>query len=137
MTLNGIECIFHHLGIPTTEPRAGERFSELFGMYTSDSACQVARVQWHRFNPDSSIHPLLRTVPHLAFKVADLQQAISGYRPLLGPYEPIPGFLVAVIEDGGQPIELIQTSLTDEQIWSRAETESILYKQFRLGHQHS
>lgn len=129
MTLNGIECTFHHMGIPTTERRAGERYSELFGMYTSDSACQVARVQWHRFDPDSSLHPLIRTIPHLAFKVSDLQRAISGRESLLGPYEPVPGFLVAVIEDGGQPIELIQTTLTDEQIWSRTDADSILYKQ--------
>jgi hypothetical protein len=39
---------------------------------------------------------------------------------LLGPYEPILGFHVAVIDDGGNPIELIETSLTDDEIWKRA-----------------
>jgi hypothetical protein len=41
---------------------------------------------------------------------------------LLGPYEPIPDFRVAIIEDGGQPIELVETILTDEELWRRAET---------------
>jgi hypothetical protein len=29
---------------------------------------------------------------------------------------------VAIIEDGGQPIELVETTLTDEELWRRAET---------------
>jgi hypothetical protein len=45
---------------------------------------------------------------------------------LLGPYEPILGFHVAVIDDGGNPIELIETSLTDDEIWKRARQQTDL-----------
>jgi hypothetical protein len=127
MKFNGVEATFHHMGIPTTEPKPRERFSERFGMYTSDSDCQSLRIQWHRFEPDSSLDPLIRTVPHAAFKLSDLDRAITGYKCLLGPYEPIPGFRVAIIEDHGIPIELVQTTLTDEEIWGLAKTGSILY----------
>ncbi len=120
MKINGVECSFHHMGIPTTEPKPGERFSELFGMYTSDSECKSLRVQWHRFEANSSLHHLIRTVPHAAFKVSDLDRAISGCTLLLGPYEPVSGFRVAIIEDGGIPVELVQTELTDEELWGRA-----------------
>lgn len=129
MEINGVECAFHHMGIPTPEPKPGERFSELFRMYTSDSDCKSLRIQWHRFEPDSSLHPLIRTVPHAAFKVLDLDRAIVGHELLLGPYEPIPDFRVAIIEDGGVPIELVQTTLTDEELWGRAKTDSLLYKE--------
>jgi hypothetical protein len=44
-------------GVPTTEARANERYSARFKMYTSDSECGLARLQWHRF--------LRRTVPFL------------------------------------------------------------------------
>lgn len=118
---NGIEYEFHHLGIPTVEPRSGERYSVKFGMYTSDSDCGIARIQWHRFTADSCLDPLVRSVPHAAFKVSDLERAIDGSRLLLGPYEPMEGFRVAIVEDGGMPVELIQTSLTDDEIWSRAK----------------
>jgi hypothetical protein len=128
MRFNGIEVVFHHLGIPTTEPKPRERFSARFGMYTSDSACQHVRIQWHRFEPDSPLHELIRKIPHPAFKVADLSRAVEGFHLLLGPYEPIPGFKVAIIDDGGCPIELIETLLTDEEVWARRETENILYK---------
>src|SRR4051794_2336005 len=92
MTINGVECRFHHLGIPTTEPKPGERFSERFAMYTSDSNCGLMRIQWHRFESHSPLHPLIRTLPHVAFQVSDLDRAIEGCRLLLGPYEPIPDF---------------------------------------------
>jgi hypothetical protein len=126
MKINGLEGTFHHMGIPTTEPRPGERFNERFGMYTSDSNCGLIRIQWHRFEPDSSLHPLIRTIPHAAFKVSDLNHAIEGCNILLGPYEPIPNFYVAIIEDGGHPVELIQTALTDEELWRRAVNDGIL-----------
>ncbi|SHO63393.1 hypothetical protein SAMN02745172_01368 [Pseudoxanthobacter soli DSM 19599] len=124
---DGVEYRFHHMGIPVTEPRPGERYSALFGMYTRDSDCRLIRAQWHRFEETSPLHPLLRTVPHPAFKVSDLARAIEGMTLLLGPYEPIAGFHVAIVEDGGIPIEFIETELTDDQIWAKAETESILY----------
>lgn len=111
---------FHHLGIPTAEIRAGERYSARFGMYTSDSECQLARVQYHRFDPDSHLHPLLQSKPHPAFKVDDLGRAIEDRIVLLGPHEPIDGFLVAIILDGDVPVELIQTRLTDHEVWERA-----------------
>jgi hypothetical protein len=128
MKINGVEATFHHLGIPTTEQKPGERFSKLFAMYTSDSACKTIRVQWHRFEPDSSLHPLIRTVPHVALRVSDLDAAITGCNLLLPPYEPIPGFRAAIIEDAGCPIELVQTTLTDKELWDRAETDNILYR---------
>ncbi|HEX3660073.1 MAG TPA: hypothetical protein VHU89_01495 [Acidobacteriaceae bacterium] len=120
MKINGSEATFHHMGIPTTEPKPGERFSERFGMYTSDSGCKAVRIQWHRFEKNSPLHSLIRTLPHAAFKVADLDASIRGSNVLLGPYEPIADFRVAIIEDGGLPVELIQTTLTDEELWRRA-----------------
>ena len=117
---DGVTYEFHHIGIPTTVIRAGERYSAPFSMYTSDSECQLARVQYHRFDADSCIHPLLQSKPHPAFKVDDLGRAIENRILLLGPYEPIDDFLVAIILDGDMPVELIQTTLTDHDVWERA-----------------
>lgn len=131
--IDGVTYEFHHLGIPTTEPKGGERYSDLFAMYTADDSCEVVRVQWHRFEPSSPLHPLLKTLPHPAFKVSDLDRAVAGRTVILGPYEPIPGFRVAAIADGGIAVELIETSLSDVEIWEKAETDSILYSVERGG----
>jgi hypothetical protein len=116
---NAVHYEFHHLGIPTNDVRANARHNLQFGMHTSDSDCRLFRVQWHRFDSNSPLHPLIRSTPHVAFKVDNLDQALEGCKLLLEPYEPIEGFRVAIIEDGNVPIELIQTSLTDEEIWRK------------------
>jgi hypothetical protein len=67
--------------------------------------------------------------PHAAFKVSDLDRAIAGRAVILGPYEPIAGFPVAAIDDGGVAIELIETSLTDQEIWGGAKSSSRLHDQ--------
>jgi len=123
---NGVELLFHHMGIPTTQPQPGERYSSAFGLYTSDARCGTLRVQWHRFTEDSPLHPLMQTLPHAAFKVADLERAVGDSPVILGPYEPIPGYRVAMIDDGGIPVEFIQTDLTDAEIWARADGDDRL-----------
>ncbi|WP_237729468.1 VOC family protein [Lelliottia amnigena] len=98
-------------------------------MYTVDNPGKF-RIQWHRFTDDSPIHPLLKTVPHVALKVDNLARAIEGEEIILGPYEPIDGYQVAVINDNGAPVELIQTELSDDELWSRARNgQGSLYRQ--------
>ncbi|RRJ67260.1 hypothetical protein EHV15_33290 [Paenibacillus oralis] len=117
---SGIQYEFHHTGIPTSEIRPDEKYSESAKMYTSDNEGNF-RIQWHRFESDSPLHPLIKDLPHVAFKVNDLKAAIDGEEVLIGPYEPIDDYWVAVINDGGAPVELIQTSLSDDEIWGRAK----------------
>jgi hypothetical protein len=118
---------YHHMGIPSTVVRPNERYSSKFKMYTSDSAGSQFRIQWHRFESDSPLHPLIRNLPHVAFKVTDIDRAIAGKNVLLGPYCPFEGFKVAMVEDAGVPIEFVQTELTDEQVWSLPSSRSELY----------
>lgn len=125
-TRNGLQYTFHHMGIPTRETRPDERYNAKFCMYTSDSNCGLIRVQWHRFEAGSSLDPIIQSVPHAAFKVSDLRKALEGHRVLLGPYEPIEGFRVAIIEDGGIPVELIERALSDHEIWRSARSRSDL-----------
>ncbi|MFZ4168731.1 hypothetical protein ACEV60_08710 [Enterobacter ludwigii] len=110
---------FHHFGIPVQDGDTTGKFSANAGMYTTDNPGKF-RVQWHRFTDDSPLHSLLKTVPHVAFKVSSLAEAIAGETVILGPYEPIDDYRVAVIDDGGVPIELIETTLSDEELWARA-----------------
>jgi hypothetical protein len=114
---DGVIYEFHHLGIPTAEQMPDERYGAQFRMYTSDAPAGLIRVQFHRFEPESPLHLLVRTLPHAASKVSNLDRAIAGSNLLLAPYEPIPGFRVAMVEDGGVPIEFVETSMIDEEIW--------------------
>lgn len=112
---------FHHFGIPLQDSKCEGMFSEKAGMFTTDNPGKF-KVQWHRFTDESPLHSLLKTIPHVAFKVDNLAATISGEEVILGPYEPIDNYFVAVINDVGVPIELIQTTLTDDELWDRART---------------
>ncbi|WP_133139880.1 helicase [Legionella genomosp. 1] len=118
---------FHHVGIPTTEVRPGERYSAPFKMYTSGGEAPT-RIQYHRFEEGCPLHPLLQTKPHVAFKVDSIDEAIRGKNVILEPYFPFEGFKVAAIEENGWPIEFIETSLSEEEIWGgSAYKNSVIY----------
>jgi hypothetical protein len=68
----------HHLGIPTTERREGESYTPELEMWSSGYEGTGFRVQWMRFDADCELHPLIQTVPHVAFKVDDLDRALEG-----------------------------------------------------------
>ena len=72
-------------------------------------------VEWMRFEPDSTIHGLIQRVPHLAFEVDDLDQALEG-KVLLGePTSPMAGVRVAMILHDGMPVELIEFDATQQE----------------------
>nr|WP_232310103.1 MULTISPECIES: helicase [Francisella] len=115
------------MGIPITEPRPGERYSPTMDMYTSGGELP-GRIQYHRFGPNCPLNKLLQTLPHIAYKVTDLESVIKNKNVLLEPYFPIEGFKVAVVEENGAIIEFIQTDLSDEEIWNEPDFKnSILY----------
>jgi hypothetical protein len=99
---------YHHLGIPTSTPRAGEYYLERFKMYVSGFEDSPYGIQWMRFATDSPVHPLIQAVPHLAFEVDDLEAALEGKEILTAPNSPSEGVMVAMILDNGAPIELLE-----------------------------
>ncbi len=101
---------FHHLGIPTTTLRAGEKVIPHLKIAVSGFERSPYGVEWMRFEPGCEIHELVRTVPHLAFEVQDLDRALKGLMLLGEIGSPSPGVRAAMIVDDGAPIELIEFS---------------------------
>lgn len=116
---------YHHLGIPTNIIQPDERYSEKFKMYTSDHKGHF-KVQFHRIADDSPLHPVIKSLPHIAFQVEDLSEALKDKEILLEPYEPIAGYRVAIINDGGVPVEFVETRFTDEELWMKARQQNDL-----------
>ncbi|MCG6963635.1 MAG: hypothetical protein LJE95_10250 [Acidobacteria bacterium] len=101
---------YHHIGVPTTTPRPGEVYLEEFKMYVSGFATSPYGVEWMRFEAASPVSELIRTVPHIAFVVDDLESALEGKQILTPPNSPSEGLRVAMIVHDGAPIELMQFS---------------------------
>lgn len=109
---------YHHYGIPTQEKRKDETLVEVggFKFYSTPFEANKWHIQWHRFPEGHGLPELITKVPHIAFQVDDLDAEIEGAKILLGPYSPLPGYRVAIIEEQGVPIELVETKLTDEEL---------------------
>jgi hypothetical protein len=99
---------YHHLGIPTTVPRPGELHLEHLKLFVSGFDKSPFGIEWMRFEPECQVHDLIRTIPHIAFEVKNLEQALKGCTPLSGISSPSKGVRVAMIVDNGAPIELIE-----------------------------
>ena len=99
---------YHHIGIPSTEVRQNEYFLEPFGMHVVGHEHSDFGVEWLRFEPDSPLPELVRTVAHVAFEVDDLDSALLGKEILIPPNSPSPGVRVAFIVENGAPIEFLE-----------------------------
>ncbi len=99
---------YHHLGIPTTVPRPGERYIEHLKIHVSGFDTSPYGIEWMRFDADSPISELVRTVPHIAFEVDDLDAELRGKEILCPPGSPSPGVRVAMILHDGAPVEIIE-----------------------------
>src|ERR1700730_15345453 len=69
---------YHHIGIPTTERREGERLIEHHATFVSGYETSAYGIEWMRFVPEAPVPELVRTVPHVAFEVDDLSAEIAG-----------------------------------------------------------
>jgi len=99
---------YHHLGIPTTVPQKDEKYLDRFGTYVAGYEASPYGIEWMRYAADAPLPDLVKTVPHIAFEVDDLLEAISGKEILIPPNSPSEGVTVAFIVDNGAPVEFIQ-----------------------------
>jgi hypothetical protein len=61
-----------------------------------------------RFEPHCQVPDIVRIIPHIAFAVDDLDEALKGREILIAPNEPSAGVRVAFILDDGAPVELLE-----------------------------
>ena len=99
---------YHHIGIPTKTPQPGETYLEEYRLFCTDHETNPFGIQWMRYEEDCPLPELVKTMPHVAFEVDDLQQALTGQEILIQPNSPSPGVLVAFIVCDGAPVEILQ-----------------------------
>ena len=107
---------YHHIGIPTSEPREGEYFVSEWNVSLTPYDTSEFHVQWCRYHEGCILPELIKTVPHVAFIVDDMEKELEGKKIIYGPFNPANGWRVAFIEECGAPVELIETDLTEDQI---------------------
>jgi|SRR5213596_2026490 len=91
-----------------TQPRAREHHVGQLGVYVSGFETSPYGIEWIRFEPHCHVPEIVRIVPHIAFAVDDLDEALKGREILIAPTEPSVGVRVAFILDDGAPVELLE-----------------------------
>ena len=100
---------YHHIGIPTTKPIAGEIYLKDYNAFHYGYDKSEYGIEWMRYEKDCKLPEIVKTVPHIAFEVDNIYDAIKGKKVIIEPNSPSEGNIVAFIEENGVPIEFIQT----------------------------
>jgi hypothetical protein len=101
---------FHHIGIPTNEPKPNEKYLEQYKFYISGFDTSEFGIEWMRFEEGSPISEIVQKIPHIAFEVDNLDSALEG-RQMIGEISsPSKGVRVAMILENGAPVELLEFS---------------------------
>jgi hypothetical protein len=99
---------YHHLGIPTAEKRPDEMHLPHLKIFVSGYGKSPYDIEWTRYEDGAPYPELVKTVPHVAFEVDDLEAELEGKNVIIAPNSPSPGITVAFIEDNGAPVEFLQ-----------------------------
>lgn len=99
---------FNHVGIPITGSFEGEIDLPHLKMTVSDHENNRYGIQWQRYWKDAPYPDLVKTVPHVAFVVEDLDSELQGQKIIIEPNSPSDGLRVAFIEVNGAPVELME-----------------------------
>ncbi len=99
---------FSHIGIPTTEEKNWDGFYEPGKIHFTDFAKDEFGVEWVKFDADSPMPEMMRTVPHVAYLVDNMEAALEGREMLVDTFSPGAGVRVAFIVHNGSPVEFME-----------------------------
>lgn len=103
-----MEYEFSHIGIPTTEEKNWDGFYEPAKVHYTEFDKDKYKVEWVKFEADSPWPKMVTTMPHLAYLVDNIEEAIKGKDILVAPYSPKEGIRVTFIAHNGSPIEFTE-----------------------------
>lgn len=106
---------FDHVGIPTDKKQKGETYVAATKVWVTNPRVDKYKVEYLRFEPDSPVKGPVRNMPHLAFRVSDINKAIRGKKVLLGPFRVDDNLRVVFVWKDGAVFEYMQ--FKDKTLW--------------------
>jgi len=99
---------YNHVGIPVTKNFDGEIDLPHLKMTVSDHKNNPYGIQLQRYWDGAPYPDLVKTIPHVAFIVENIQAELAGKNVIIEPNSPSEGLIVAFIEVNGAPVELME-----------------------------
>jgi len=109
---------FDHIGLTTIEKQPNEMYVESTKVWVTNPLENDQRIEYLRYEPDSPVTGPLRELPHIAFRVDDLDKEIEGEEVILGPFNPTDTLRVVFIHKEGLVYEFMESSVGGD--WHKA-----------------
>ncbi len=88
---------YHHIGIPNVIRRDREDYFASAKMFHTNFDDNPYGIEWLRFEPGSNLPELVKTYPHIAFKVDSMDATLEGKEILIEPTSPSGGVRIAFV----------------------------------------
>ena len=99
---------YNHTGIPTTKKLKNEEYLPDLDVYHSGYQENEFNIEWMRYGKRCTLPDIVKKLPHIAFEVDDVYEAIKGHKVIIEPNSPYEGIVVAFVLVNDAPIEFIQ-----------------------------
>jgi hypothetical protein len=100
---------FHHVGLVAQGPKPGEVYLDSLKVWVTNPDDDPNRIEWVRPEPGS---PLAGTpvaqMPHVCWKVDDLDAELRGKQLAVGPLDAAPGLRIAYFFVDGALVEYLE-----------------------------
>jgi hypothetical protein len=96
---------FDHIGVPAS----ARRYLESKRLWLTSPGDHPHRVEWLWYEPSSPEAELVRTVPHVAYLVESLEDAMAGGNAIVEPFDVFGEVRVGFIAVDGAPVEFVQS----------------------------
>jgi hypothetical protein len=106
--MNNKKYRYNHIGIPTTKKLKNEKYLADFDVYTAGYQENEFNIEWMRYGSKCKVPDIVKNLPHIAFEVDDIYEAIKGHEVIIEPNSPGEGAIVAFVLVNDAPIEFIQ-----------------------------
>lgn len=110
---------FDHIGIVSMEPHPGECWVPFSKVWVTNPRIHPQRIEYLRPEKLPDIDPIdvglwkMWNIPHVAYRVDDLNRAIEGEEVIYGPFEPGDFGRVVFIHKEGAVLEYLEYSNLD------------------------
>ena len=78
--------VFDHVGVTTTEKQPRENWVEQSRVWVTDPRDHPEHIEFLRYEPDSLVPEIIKSNPHIAFRVATLAAHIEGQEIIIPPF---------------------------------------------------
>lgn len=101
---------FSHVGIPTAEDKKWDGFYEPGKIHYTDFANDIFNIEFIKCDIDSKMPKMFQNVPHVAYEVDNMEEALEGKEILVETFSPGEGVRVAFIVHEGAPVEFMEVT---------------------------